>query len=241
MIEKIDGIVLRTLKYNDSLMIADMYTRQHGRLQFLVPVSRSKRSKVRSTLFQPLSMLSCTAAIKKSKSLSRVSDALPYAIYSSISTDVVKSSIAMFLSEVLTHALHEGGEDESLFVFLCRSFMLFDTLETGYADFHLVFMVQLLHYLGIYPNLEDAAPNCYFDLLHGCATNVLPAHPNYVAPENAGRFMALLKTDYVTMHQLVLNRALRGEYLAMLVSYYRLHVSEFPALKSMEVFRVLFD
>ena len=241
MIEKFEGIVLRTLKYSDSLMIADIYTAQRGRMSFLVPVSHTKRSRVRSVLFQPLSMLSFTAPVKAGRNLSRIGEVQPYSMYSSIPNDVVKSSIALYLAELLTYALREDGNDDSLFTFLDRSFTLFDNLEHGYADFHLVFMVQLLRFLGIYPNLEGFAPGCYFDLFQGCVTREHPLHPNFLLPEDAAAFIELLRTGYDSMHLLSLNRKLRGEYLATLSLYYQLHIPEFPELKSAAVLRELFD
>ena len=241
MIEKIEGIVLRTRKYSDGLMIADIYTAQHGRMAFLLPVSHSKRSRVRSVLFQPLSMLSFTASVKASSTLSRISEVSPYSMYSSIPNDVVKSSIALYLAELLTYALRESDKDESLFAFLDRSFALFDNLEHGYADFHLVFMVQLLRFLGIYPNIEDYTPGNYFDLAQGCATGEHPSHPHFLMPSDAAPFIELLRTGYESMHQLTLNRKLRGEYLATIAAYYRLHIPDFPELKSADVLRELFD
>ena len=241
MVEKFEGIVLRTLKYNDSLMIADIYTAQRGRMSFLVPVSHSKRSRVRSVLFQPLSMLSFTAAVKTGRTLSRIGEVQPYSMYSSINNDVVKSAIALYLAELLSHALREDGRDDSLFTFLDRSFTLFDNLEHGYADFHLVFMVQLLRFLGIYPNLENYTSGCYFDLAQGCATREHPLHPHFLLPDDALPFVNLLRTGYDSMHLLLLNRKLRGEYLATLSMYYQLHVPEFPELKSAAVLRELFD
>lgn len=241
MIEKIEGIVLRTRKYSDGLMIADIYTAQHGRMAFLLPVSHSKRSRVRCVLFQPLSMLSFTASVKASSTLSRISEVSPYSMYSSIPNDVVKSSIALYLAELLTYALRESDKDESLFAFLDRSFALFDSLEHGYADFHLVFMVQLLRFLGIYPNVEDYTPGCYFDLAQGCMTRDYPSHPHFLVPADTASFMELLCTGYESMHRLSLNRKLRGEYLATLAAYYRLHIPDFPELKSADVLRELFD
>ena len=241
MIEKFEGIVLRTLKYNDTLMIADIYTAQRGRMSFLLPVSHSKRSRVRSVLFQPLSMLSFTATVKTGRSLSRIGEVQPYSMYSSINNDVVKSSMVLYLAELLTYALREDGSDDSLFTFLDRSFTLLDNLEHGYADFHLVFMVQLLRFLGIYPNLENYAPGCYFDLAQGCTTREHPLHPHFLLPDDAVPFVNLLRTGYDSMHLLSLNRKLRGEYLATLSVYYQLHVPEFPELKSAAVLRELFD
>lgn len=241
MIEKLEGIVLRTLKYSDGLMIADIYTAQRGRMSFLVPVSHSKRSKVRSVLFQPLSMLSFNATIKAGRNLSRINEVQPFSMYSSIPNNVVKSSIALYLAELLTFALREDGNDESLFTFLDRSFTLFDNLEQGYADFHLVFMVHLLRFLGIYPNLDGYLPGCYFDLSQGCVTREHPQHPNFLLPADTASFVELLRTGYDSMHQLSLNRKLRGDYLATLSQYYSLHIPEFPELKSAAVLRELFD
>ena len=119
--------------------------------------------------------------------------------------------------------------------------VLFDNLEQGYADFHLVFMVQLLRFLGIYPNVDEFVPGCYFDLAQGCAVREHPLHPNFLLPEDAANFVGLLGIGYDSMHRLELNRKLRGEYLATLSQYYRLHIPEFPELKSAAVLRELFD
>lgn len=240
MVEKFDGIVLRTLKYSDSLLIVDIYTRQRGRLSFLAPASRSRRGKVRSVLFQPMSMLSFMASYRQGRQLSRINDVQPYAMYSSIPFDVVKSSIAMFLSEVLTYSLREEEGDESLFTFLDRSLMLFDNLENGFADFHIIFMSQLLRYLGIFPNIDDYSEGSYFDLAHGCVVKEHPLHPAFLMPQESSAFIALLRTGYESMHLLSLNRELRSAYLAILIEYYRLHIPDFPQLKSFEVLKELF-
>lgn len=241
MIEKFDGIVLRTLKYSDSLVVVDIYTRQRGRLSFLVPVSRGKRTRVRSVLFQPLSMLSFTASYRQGKQLSRISDVQPYAMYSSIPFNVAKSSIAMFLAEVLAYSLREEEGNDALFNFLDRSFMLFDNLERGYADFHIIFLSQLLRYLGIYPNIDSYSTGAYFDLAQGCTVKEHPLHPAFIMPQDAAAFVEILSTGYESMPALSLNRGLRSSYLAILIEYYRLHIPDFPKLKSFEVLKELFD
>ena len=241
MVEKIEGIVLRTLRYNDTLMIADIYTRQYGRQSFLLPVSHSKRSKVRSVLFQPLSMLSFTVSVKKGRSLQRITDAQPYAMYSTITYNVVKSSIALYLSEFLTYALREEEGDEALFNFIDRSLIFFDSLEHGYADFHILFLSQLLKYLGIYPNLDNYSKGCYFDLAQGCVVREHPLHPNFILPQYAEGFVTLLCTGYESLHKLSLNREMRSEYLAFLNDYYKLHIPDFPQLKSLGILKELFD
>ncbi len=241
MVEKFDGIVLRTMKYSDNLMIADIYTRSRGRLSFLVPMTHSKRSKVRSVLFQPLAMLTFMAPYKSGRQLARISDVQPLAMYSTIPYNIVKSSIALYLSELLTYSLREEGGDEAMFNFLSTSFTLFDNLEHGYADFHLVFMSQLLRYLGIFPNLEDNTPYSFFDIAQGCTVREQPMHPNFLSPADAQPFISFVSIGYDSMHKLSLNRVLRGCYLAILVSYYRMHIPDFPKMKSVDILKELFD
>ena len=143
MTEKFSGIVLRTRKYNDTLMIADIYTAERGRMSFLVPVTHSKRSKVRNVLFQPLSMLSFTSSVKAGRGLSRIGEAVPLTLYCSITGDVVKSSIALYIAELLSYALREDVKDEALYTFLDRSLTLLDNLADGYYYLKNVPAVQM--------------------------------------------------------------------------------------------------
>ena len=46
MLQKTKGIVLHTLKYNDTSIIVDMYTELSGRASFLVSVPRSRKAAV---------------------------------------------------------------------------------------------------------------------------------------------------------------------------------------------------
>ncbi len=57
MLQKTKGIVLHTLKYNDTSIIVDIYTELSGRASFLVAVPRSRKAAVKSVLFQPLSFI----------------------------------------------------------------------------------------------------------------------------------------------------------------------------------------
>lgn len=241
MVENFTGIVLRTLKYSDSLMIADIFTATRGRLSFLVPVSRSKSSKVRSVLFQPLAMLTFKANYRPGRGLTRVGEVLPYVMYSSIPYEPCKSAVALYLSEFLTRALHEESDNGSLFTFLEYSLRWFDEVQEGYANFHLAFLMRLTRFLGISPNIEDAAQSHYFDLAAGCFCGVQPLHGNFLPAAQAVELFRMLFSEYDEAASFAMNRQRRGEILDFLQRYYRLHIPDFPELKSAEVLKELFD
>lgn len=223
-------------------MIADIFTETRGRLSFLVPVSRSKSSKVKSVLFQPLSMLTFNAAYKQGGKMMRLSEVRPYVLYSSIPYDPCKSAVALYLAEFLTRALREESDNAAIFAFLEYSLRWFDEAAKSFANFHILFLMRLTRFLGIAPNLEDAvAGRGYFDLSAGCFVGVQPLHGNFLTATQAADFFSLLECDYDDVSSVAMSRTLRGEFLDVIQRYYRLHIPDFPELKSSEVLKELFD
>ena len=94
----------------------------------------------------------------------------------------------------------------------------------------------------LYPNLEDYHTGDYFDLLNACFTSIRPQlHSSYINPEEAVRLRQLMRMNYETMHLFGMSRAERTRCLTIMNDYYRLHLPDFPALKSLEVLKELFD
>jgi len=57
MLTKTQAIVLHSLKYGETRIIVDMFTRSHGRLSFIVNIPKSTKSKIKKQFFQPMTML----------------------------------------------------------------------------------------------------------------------------------------------------------------------------------------
>lgn len=241
MVKNFTGIVLRTIKHSDNLMIADMYTLSRGRMAFAVSISRGRKSKVRNVLFQPLSTLSFNANCTRHSSLPRLSEAYPLTIYSSIQTDVIKTAIALYLSEFLCLVLREEEENEPLFRYLDYAFSWFDEAQKGYSDFHIIFLLHLTRFLGIFPNIEDVDNGRWFDLAAGSIVNEHPLHSHYLPEHETQNFIRLLNADFDSAGTFALNRKSRSAYLTLIEEYYSLHIPGFSTIKSGEVLRELFD
>ena len=242
MLQKTTGIVLHTLKYNDNSIIVDMYTAFHGRFSFIVSIAKSKKAAVKSVIFQPLAIIEFEADFKSRGGLARIKDAKVLFPFSSIPYDPYKSSIAMFLAEFLYRAVREETENIPLFTYLVHSINWLDECKGAFANFHLVFLLRLTRFLGLYPNLEDYQEGDYFDLQSGCFVSKPPQlHNSYIGTQESAILIKLMRMNYDTMHLFEMNRMQRARCLTIILDYYRLHVHDFPILKSLDVLKELFD
>ena len=242
MLQKYVGIVLHTVKYNDKANIVHVYTEQSGRMSFLIPAQRSRKSAVKQVLFQPLSVVEFEADMRPRSGIHPIKEAKAWYVFTSLPYDPYKSAIAMFLAEFLYRALKEETTNIPLFAYLVHSVQWLDVCETSFANFHLVFLMRLSRFLGLYPNVEEYSSSDYFDLLNACFTSTRPQlHSSYINPDEAGRLRQLMRMNYETMHLFGMSRSERTRCLTIMNDYYRLHLPDFPALKSLDVLKELFD
>lgn len=241
MLTKTEAIVLRTVKYSDSRMIVDMFTRETGRVSFAVSVTRSPRpSAVRRQVLQPLALLEVVCDVRPGRQLHRLHSAHPACAPASLSADPCKLSVALFMAEFLCHALRSEQRNAPLFDYIADSIQWLDGCSDGCANFHLVFLMRLSRFLGFFPNLEDYRPGCFFDLRAGCFSDVRPCHHDVLQPDEASRIQLMMRMNFSTMHLYRLSRDERNRLVEVVIWYYRIHIPSFPELRSLAVLRELF-
>lgn len=241
MLQKSEGIVLHLIKYNDTSNIVDVYTSLYGRTTLLVPISKSRRSMFKSALFQPLALVTIEADFRANRILNRIKEAKLSYPFSSIPFDRSKTTIAFFLAEFMLHSLREEVENKPLFEYLKNSILWLDNCSANFSNFHLVFMMHLSWFLGFYPNLTGYKKGDYFDLQNSCYTSLPMTGQSFLKPDEAYRINTLMRMNYNNMHLFAMNRNQRNRCIEILLSYYRIHLPEFPELKSVEVLREVFD
>lgn len=241
MLSKTRGIVLHAIPYNDTYSIIYMYTEAFGRVSYLVSRSRGRRGAVSKALFMPLAVLEMEVDHQAKRELHRVKEARLCFPMNDLLFNPVKNAIALFLGEVLFRAVKEREPDAHLFRYLYESIHLLEYADAGIANFHLVFLLGLLRFMGIFPNVEAHREDSYFDLLNGEFVSRIPMHRHYLDPEETRIFACLLRISYENMSLYVFSRQDRIRIIRRIFEYYRLHLPEFPEIKSLEVMQGLFD
>jgi len=218
-----------------------MYTEAFGRASYLVARNRGKKSKVSKSLFMPLSVLDMEVEHQNKRDLHRIRETRLCFPLMELFCDPVKNVMALFLAEILFRVVKETEPDARLFDYLYRSIHLLEVSEKGIANYHLVFLLHLLNYLGIFPNLESYINGYYFDMQNGIFVDRPPMHRHYLNREESKIFSRLFKISYENMSIYTFSRQERVNILNRILSYYRLHLPEIPEIKSIAVLQTLFE
>ena len=236
-----EAIVLHAIKYGETRMIVDVFSRSQGRLSLIVSIPKSPRARVRKQLFQPLTLLEAEIDVRQKAQLQKLKDVRLAVPFVSIPFNPHKLAITLFVSEFLYHALHSEQRNEPLFDYICSSVEWLDGQTANFANFHLVFLMRLSRFLGFYPNLDDYNAGDYFDLRESTFCALPPKHHDFLKPEEAGKMQLMMRMDYATMRLYRLSHFDRDRLLEVAITYYRLHLPSFPELKSLAVLRELYE
>lgn len=240
MYYKTDALVVNTINYNDKYILAQIFTKEFGRVTYMVSKSKSKTTKVPRSLFSPLALLRLEVEHKPLRNIQRVREAQVLMHQYDTMSDVAKTSMVFFLSEFLNKVLSDTEENAVLFDFLEQSVRILEMTDHSIANFHLVFMIRLSHFFGFFPNFENYKPGSFFDMRNGVFVQQQPLHNNYVNREDSQHLSRLSRISYENMHKFLFRRQDRMNVIERILEYYRLHLHDFPRLKSLDVLHELF-
>lgn len=234
MLHATRGIVLKTVKYSESSIIAKIFTEELGLRSYIIKGASGKKNQHKKSLLQGLTLLNLVVYEKSSSGLQNVREMELAHVLTSIPFDIRKSTIAMFLNEVLYKSLVEESANHAMFGFVFDRIVELETGSEYISEFHIRFLLDFSGYLGFLPRNNFSVNNRYFDLQEGIFVNEKPFHNNFMDENASRRFSASLLG---TSGRICETRAWRNELLEKIILYYSLHVPAFGELKSYEVVR----
>ena len=239
MIINTKAVVFSTLKYGEADLIVRCYTESSGLKSYLLHnILKSRKGKLKVSFFQPLTLLELEVIHKDKGTLERINEAKVLYLYKTLHTQVVKSSMVIFIAETLTNSIQEATEDPALFQFLKNSLIWLDN-NRDIANFHILFLLKLSMHLGFYPDM-DTISNKFFNLIEG---NFQPNKEGRYSEE--GSHIVVLKRffgiDFEAIHRIKPTKEIRLEILNLLLLYYKLHLQSFKKPKSLLVLKQIFE
>ncbi len=238
---KTTGIILHQVKYSDSQSIVSIYTREFGRMSYMVRGANRKKSATRSALLQPLSIVEIDVSHNPKKEIQSIKDIRIAIPFYHIPYDPVKNGLALFMTELLQKTLKHSENDKELYNFIENSVCQLDKCEEGIGNFHLVFMAGLARRLGFAPDMLNDNGYKFFDMMNGIFERSQPLHAHFLEGKQAETFKSIMELDYDCLNSLPMNRIQRAGVLTNFVEYYKLHLTDFQSLHSIEVMHKLWE
>lgn len=233
------AIVLSKLKYRDNDLIVKCYTKEQGIISFILRgVLKSRKGASKTAYFQLLSQLQLDYNFKSNTSLHTITEVKLDTLYTSLHTNVLKSSIVIFLSEILATTLQEEEENAILYDYIANALQWLDASEE-YANFHLLFLLNLSKYLGFNPDTSNIDYH-YFNLQEGKFENK-PSNKYAIADQKLELLKLLLGTNFADLNSIKINSKQRQAMLAIILLYFELHLGSFKKPKSLQIFNQVFN
>lgn len=239
MLQTTNGIVLNSVRYSDQAVICRIFTEKFGLKPFMVRLGKSSKSSGRAAI-QPLSLIAAEMHIKENSQVQTLQNLRIERPLQQIYMDPSKSATVMFLDEILYRSIQDDYSNSDLFGFLYDAIVLLDE-EVETKNFHLWFILELTRHYGFYPqNFADGAHR-HFDLAEGVFVSAPPAHPHFTDSRLTPILDLFVDKMYTEVRSVDMSKLDRANLLEALLKYLKLHLENFREIKSLEVFKQVFQ
>jgi DNA repair protein RecO (recombination protein O) len=238
MLVKTKGIVLHSLKYSDSSSIVKIYTRELGLQSYMIKGMYSKKSKTQHAFFQPLSLLELEVSSHAGKNLQSVRECSFAFQYQSIPFQVIKTSMAMFINEIIYKCVQDNEPQPIQFDFIMEKLISLDQQTIPDPDFHLKFLLDWAKELGFMPQDNYTEFHPYFSLRDGMFVSLSEANdPHFYLSQEESKLMFQLMQHKAYKF----SNDQRKQLLEVFIRYYQIHVPGFTTVYSGSVWSEVFS
>lgn len=244
MITTTQSIVLRSIKYGETSLVSNHFTRVYGVQTYLVQGVRTPSAKGRSSragLLQPATILDIVAYHKPQGNLQRLKEFTPAVFYQSIHQEVVKNSVALFSAELLLRLLPEAAPMPELFDFTKEYLEQLDARPLdAVANYPVFFALQCSRALGyeLAGRWSEATP--YLNLIEGGFTTDPPLAGTVVTPEDSAALARMQQVKHFDeLAAIGLNGAGRQRLLEWYLQFLQRHTEHMRPLKSLAVLQTV--
>ena len=239
MVTSTSAIVLSKIRYKDNDIIVKLYTKEYGAISFIVKGQQnSKKNKIKFVYFQELTILEIQFNYNSKRDLQYIKDIEIKHNYMSSHSDLVKASVIIFLSEVLSNIITHQKRETQLYNYIEQSLIWYDINKPN-PYFHMIFLIELTRYLGFYPDILNNNFK-YFNLEEG-AYEKLKTSKYSITGDSLNLLNQILGIKFDSNPLPTLNSDDKMEILNIILVYYKLHNNNFKPIKSLEIVKNIFS
>lgn len=229
MLVSCQGIVFKSYKFQDTSLIVKIFTSSHGVQTFMVKGVRTIKANGKASLFQPGVLLDMIMYYQENKNFKSLREYRASHLYTSSLFDIRKSSVLIFLMEIIDLCIKEDENNDLMFDFIYSSLKRLDEEEFR-AIFHIEFLLELMQHLGIYPNGFAKETQPYFSIKEGVFANYRSSFPFEISLQDSAMFSKALEGKTEAMQ-----KKDRKKVMDIILLYFSYHLDNFGEIKSLKV------
>ncbi len=185
MILTTEALVLRTLKYSESSLIATLFTRDHGKISVLAKGARRK-SRPFSAAIEAMNHVRAVIYHKPQRELQLLTQCDLVGRYPAVAEDLTRMAVGMAAVEILHLATEHDEPHPEVFDLAIDLFKTLQNATQRYPNALYAYEVRLLGLLGFKPSLQQCV-SCHGGLdTSGPAGRTLRLTANGVLCGNCG-------------------------------------------------------
>lgn len=236
MLVKTKAIVISALRYQEKSLVVKCFTESDGLKSYYVrDAFSSGKNAIKTVYFRPLSILEIEASHKNKGTLEYFKEVRLAQPYFTINSDIVKTSIGIFISEMLHHCIKEEEKNPALYSFLETALLWLDSHDET-ANFHLILLLEITKFLGFYPDATMQG-HPFFEMTEGIFVQNQSISCLSEEETLLLRRLMPLKFDNSTK---AFHVSERHALLKILLDYYAFHLDGFRRPKSLEVLKEVY-
>lgn len=237
MLHTTRAIVLRTIRHGDHKAVITAFTERFGLRAYVVHLSR--RNGITTATLQPLSRLELVVDERHDRELHQVREIRVEAPYERVHGDPVRSSLMLFVQEILLRTLREEAANQQLFHFVRAVTEVIDHAE-DLSHFPLVFLLRLSAHLGFLPS-APAEGETTFDLLEGHFVQGEAPSGHGLKPPLSMALAHLLTCKLSDPISPAIPLVQRRDLLEQMLLYYRMQIEDLAELRSPAVLKQILE
>jgi len=239
MLQKTNGIVLRSIKYGDTSLIVSIFTEAFGVQAYIVQGVRSASARNKAAYFQPSMLLDLVVYAQPGKSMHHIREYQALHIYKSVAGSIVKNTIALFCTEVMLRILPESAHMPELFNAARSYFMLLDDVpEQSCANAPLYFLATCSSLLGYALKGSFTPETPYLDIVEGGFSAHPPALPPFTGQDDAQALgKLLLSTNLIDSAGVPMSSDMRLRLTDWYIAFMQRHAEHMGNIRSLPVLR----
>lgn len=234
------GVVLHTMPHGESGHIVYVYTELFGRVSYYINSGKRGVATVGGSkiMLHPLTVIEFVGS-KGRGAFHRITEAKRAFASYTMFDDIYKSTISLYVAELIYKIVKEEEANSFLFEFIFQSIKVLQIIDEGKPNFHLYFTTQLTKYLGFFPssNYQD---DFYFDMSSGEFVIIRPSHPLHIDRRESKLLWQIMGSNISSLGEVKTSGKSRGELLGKMIDYLGIHHDKKYKIQSLEYFKEVF-